>query len=164
MARIREITDKDIPEGARIMVQSEPWRSRGANEESLRRLLEASLGRGDTFVAEEESLPAGLACFIPEPVIAEGGCVRFIVVREDKRRRGIGRQLMGFVERKVFSRSASVFVSIPAGSEAARRFFERLGYEKVGEVPASAGEPPTEWILRKAWKARAQYQAKRPAV
>jgi ribosomal protein S18 acetylase RimI-like enzyme len=156
MARIREITEKDIPSVVEILAQSEPWISRGATGESLARALGDTIGRGHTFVAEEDLLPAALACFVPEPVIAGGGCLRFIAVRQDKRRRGIGRQLMGFVERKVFSKSQNLYVSISSTNDAAQRFFERLGYRRVGEIPGLYGADETEYILRKAWQNRSQ--------
>jgi ribosomal protein S18 acetylase RimI-like enzyme len=158
MARIREITDKDVTQTAELLDGSDPWVSRGYSREDLRRLLASAIGRGDTFIAEEDSEPTGVACFIPDPVIAGGGCVRFIAVRTDKRRHGIGRQLMGFVERKVFSRSQNIFVSIGAGNETARRFFERLGYQKVGEVPDPSGSGPSEFILRKPGSAKRDYR------
>jgi ribosomal protein S18 acetylase RimI-like enzyme len=102
----------------------------------------------------EELLPAALACFVPDPVIAGGGCLRFIAVRQDKRRRGIGRQLMGFVERKVFSKSHNLYVSISSTNDVALKFFERLGYRRVGEIPDLYGAGETEYILRKAWQGR----------
>jgi ribosomal protein S18 acetylase RimI-like enzyme len=154
MARIREITEKDIPSGAEILAQSEPWISRGETGEALARTLGDTIGHGHTFVAEEDLLPAALACFVPDPVIAGGGCLRFIAVRLDKRRRGIGRQLMGFVERKVFSKSPNLYVSISSTNEVAQRFFERLGYRKVGEIPDVYAAGQTEYILRKAWQGR----------
>lgn len=162
MARIREISDKDVPQIAEILANSEPWVSRGSPPDELRRMLSSAIGRGDIYIAEEDSAPTGVACFIPEPVIAEGGCVRFIAVRPDKRRHGIGRQLMGFVERKVFGRSHNIFVSIGAANEMARRFFERLGYQKVGEVPDASGSGPSEWIFRKPGIAKRDYR--RPAT
>ncbi len=158
MARIREITDKDISLSVEILVHSDPWEMKGCSPEDLHRQLESALGRGDTYIAEEDSVPTGIACFIPDPVIADGGCVRFIAVRPDKRRHGIGRQLMGFVERKVFGRSQNIFVSIGAGNEPARRFFEKLGYQKVGEVPDAQGSGPSEWILRKSGAGKRDYR------
>jgi ribosomal protein S18 acetylase RimI-like enzyme len=154
MARIREIMEKDVTLGAEILATSEPWVSRGETRENVSRILGCAVGRGNTFVAEEDSLPAGLACFVPDPIIAGGGCLRFIAVRSEKRRQGIGRQLMGFVERKVFSKSPNIYVSVSPANVPALRFFEKLGYQKVGEVADLyvAGEP--EWILRKPWKGR----------
>ncbi len=158
MARIREITESDVPRSLEILACSDPWISRGYSEDNLRRILENAVGRGDTFIAEEDSVPTGIACFIPDPVIADGGCVRFIAVRQDKRRHGIGRQLMGFVERKVFGRSPNIFVSIGASNEPAQRFFERLGYRKVGEVPDASGVGQPELILRKSGVTKKDYR------
>ncbi len=50
-----------------------------------------------------------------------------LVVRGDSRREGIGRQLMGFAERKVARQGANIYASVPGTSTAAQQFFERLG-------------------------------------
>ena len=126
---------------------SEPWASRHETPEEFRQWLEQSVGQ--IFIAESDEQPAGLVAFIPGPVLANGGCIQLLVVRGDSRREGIGRQLMGFAERKVARQGANIYASVPGTSTAAQQFFERLGYEKVGEVPDLAKPGEAEWLLRK---------------
>ena len=139
MARIREIAERDVPQSIEILVHSDPWASKGYSHDELRRLIESAVGRGDTFIAEEDSAPTGIACFVPDPVIADGGCVRFIAVRQDKRRHGIGRQLMGLSNGKcsagvrTYSYGSAPATNRPAVSSSG------FGYQKVGEVAGWVG-------------------------
>jgi ribosomal protein S18 acetylase RimI-like enzyme len=149
MARIRELTQKDIPETVQILAASEPVFRKGEEREDVQKLLQSAIGRAIVYVAEEESQVAAVVYFIPEPIFAHGGYIRFLAVRPELRRRGIGRQLMGFVERKIFSQSSNAYVSVSLSNESARRFCEKLGYEKIGEVPDLLDDGDKEWILRK---------------
>jgi [ribosomal protein S18]-alanine N-acetyltransferase len=149
MARIRELTQKDIPETVQILAASEPIFKKGEGREDVQKLLQSAIGRGIIYIAEEESQVAAVVYFIPEPIFAHGGYVRFLAVRPEMRRRGIGRQLMGFVERKIFSQTSNAYLSVSLSNESARRFCEKLGYEKVGEVPDLLDDGDKEWILRK---------------
>lgn len=150
MAKIRELVHADIRRGAEILASSEPWTTADEDQESLEQLLLPAVGRGVLYGAEEDSSLAALVYFFSEPVFAMGGLIRFLVVRADMRRRGIGRQLMGFVERKVFDRSSNIYVCVSSFNEPALRFFEKLGYRKVGEVSDLIVAGHSEWILRKA--------------
>lgn len=159
MARIRELIETDIPEAVTILAESDPRAER--NQEQLARSLQAALGRGLLYGAEEESRLVGLVYFLSEPIFVQGGYIRFLVVRPEKRRRGIGRQLMGYVERRVFGHVGSIYVCIPSTSEPAQRFYEKLGYAKVGELSELNGEGQQEWILGKSDTADTRRGARR---
>ena len=150
MARIRELNQDDVPRVAEILAQSQPWASAGDSVQDLEKLLLPSRGWGEQYVAESDGTPAGVVGFISEPVFARGGCVLFLAVRDEMRRRGIGRQLMGFVERKIFTQSSNIYVSVSSCNRPACCFFERLGYLKVGEIPDLLVPGTSEWILRKS--------------
>lgn len=148
MARIRELIEIDIPEALEILSHSDPRLEQ--NREEITRTLHLALGRGLLYGAEEESHLAGFVYFLSEPIFAQGGYIRFLAVRPEKQRRGIGRQLMGYVERRVFGRASSIYVCILETNQPAQRFYERLGYSKVGEVTDLNGGGHLEWILGKA--------------
>lgn len=142
MAKIREFAHGDLPEALHILSQSQLWVADPA-------VAEAALREGNSYIAEEGSVPVGVVSFVADPVFAAGGCLRFVAVHPEKRRRGIGRQLMGFVERKVFARSPNLYISCPCASEPAFHFFQKLGYRKVGEIPDFTAPGQIEWILQK---------------
>jgi ribosomal protein S18 acetylase RimI-like enzyme len=144
MAKIRPLTHDDIPEAAAILAQEGIFPASGETAADPQKALRAMLDSKRVFVMEKDSSLAGVAAFMPEPILSGGGCIQFIVVRDEMRRLGVGRQFIGFIERMVFCNCNAIFLSIPSRSEPARLFFERLGYCKVGELPDRSG-----WILIK---------------
>src|SRR6059036_466934 len=108
MARIRNLTKADIQPAVELLI-AETTLSPPYATESWHEFVELYLGRDVLFLAEEDSLLSGLVCFFPAPILAYGGYVQFLVVRPEMRGRGIGRQLLGFVERMVFKRTADMY-------------------------------------------------------
>jgi ribosomal protein S18 acetylase RimI-like enzyme len=150
MAKIREITTNDIPVAAEILSESEPWISSGETAESLRQMLIEWDAKYKACVAEENNEVVGAACFIAERILAGGGCICFLIIREGKRRQGIGRQLMGFIERKAFLKTDSLFLSVPASNESGLKFLDKLGYQKLAAIGDGTGLEGEDYILRKA--------------
>jgi ribosomal protein S18 acetylase RimI-like enzyme len=147
MARVRPLSHDDIPEAAAILAQEGLLNLSGDTALDPQQALQIMCERRKIYVMEMDSSLAGVASFIPEPILAGGGCVQFLVIRKEMRRRGAGRQFLGFIERMVFRESGSIFLSVSAQDDPARLFFERLGYCKAGELPDRSG-----WILTKARK------------
>jgi len=149
MARIRNLTETDIHAAVELLV-AESSLSPPYATESWREFVELYLGRDVLFLAEEDSLLSGLVCFYPAPILAYGGYVQFLVVRPEMRGRGIARQLLGFVERMVFKRTADMYFCVPSANESAIKFLEKMGYARDSQISASP-TVPLEWsILRKS--------------
>ncbi len=149
MARIRELTRADIPSAVELLA-GEPSLNPSEAANLWASFVEESLGREILFLAEEESVLSGLVCFYPEPILASGAFVRFLVVRPEMRRRGIGRQLIGFVERKISRRTADMYLCIPLDNESGVKFLDRMGYIKDSEISASPNDPRRWSIMRKS--------------
>ncbi len=150
MARIREMRADDVDVVAEILFDGWHPADRSETKDGLRQMLLDSLGRFSTFVAEDSDEISGAVCFIPDKILCGGGCLCFLVVRSAKRGRGIGKQLMGFIERKVFQRSNGCFLAVSSSSDSNSGFFEKLGYRKVGEVPHATASGACEWLMRKS--------------
>jgi ribosomal protein S18 acetylase RimI-like enzyme len=144
MARIRPLLPPDIREVALILCQEQDFCLLGELAGDPRQALEGMLESRRVHVMELDSSLAGVASFVPDPVFAGGGCIQFFVIRKEMRRRGIGRQFMGFIERRTFLKSRSIFLSVSAQNEPAMLFFQRLGYCKSGAITDRS-----ELILRK---------------
>src|SRR6059036_3910079 len=136
MARIRSLTKADIQPAVELLI-AESSLSPPYSTESWHEFVELYLERDVLFLAEEDSLLAGLVCFYPAPILANGGYVQFLVVRPEMRGRGIGRQLLGYVERMVFKRTADMYFCVPSANESAIRFLEKMGYARDSQISAS---------------------------
>ena len=150
MARIRGLCAEDVPAAAQILVTNGTGGTLGETEAEVRTALSHLLGRAEVFVAAVDDTVAGIACFLADGVFAHGGLLRFLVVRQEMRRKGIGRQLLGFVERKVFQRSQNLYVLVPESDEPMLMFLQAVGYIKVGEMSDPAVVDGPQLILRKA--------------
>jgi ribosomal protein S18 acetylase RimI-like enzyme len=72
-----------------------------------------------------------------------------IGVRPELRGQGIGAALMAHAEAAMFSHVADVFLLVSDFNVAARRFYERLGYVRVGALADYVVPGVTELIYRK---------------
>jgi len=112
---------------------------------AMRQFAESRKAR--VVIAESVGALAGFAILHAE------GRVGYIVtldVAEDFRRRGLARQLMEAMEQEAEDAACAVVgLHVFVGNEAAIRFYERVGYERVGDVPAFYGDGLDAWVYRK---------------
>src|SRR5687767_1574925 len=115
---------------ARLMSGSDPWITLGRGyEASLRIIRDPSR---EVYAASDES---GLAGFLVLCMVgAFVGYIQTVVVARDRRGKGIGSQLVEFAEDRIFRQSPNVFLCVSSFNTDARRLYERLGYEFVGEL------------------------------
>ena len=154
MSRIRRLNLADVSNAQAILHSSEPWDPSEGFRERWCRALEAVAGREGVYVGEENEVVAGVVWFLAEPALADGGLVMLLAVRPEMRRRGIGRQLLGFAERKIFSQSQSVYFSVSSLNNTGLQFLEKMGYTKVSEIPPAVESGHTQWLLRKTVQGR----------
>jgi len=82
------------------------------------------------------------------------GYVVTLDVAEEFRRRGLARQLMETMEHEAVDAACAVVgLHVFVGNEAAIRFYERVGYERVDAVPGFYGEGLDAWVYRKKLEA-----------
>ena len=147
MVKIREIEERDISQCIKIVPQIEPWVTLGATPEKMDAYFRKLLNREEGFVALLDEEVVG---FI---TIKRGflyGCyIRRLAVKEGYRRKGIGRQIMQFIEDYAFVRHPNVFLCVSSFNTGAQKFYEDLGYQKVGELPNLIMEGHAEYLLRK---------------
>jgi ribosomal-protein-alanine N-acetyltransferase len=130
---------------ARLMAASEPWIT-------LRRDLAGchdALARPGTelFVAHDRGQRVGFVLvaaygFAASPYLAS------IAVTADGRGRGIGSELVRFVERH-FAGREHVFLLVSSFNDGALRLYRRLGYERIGELKDYVVAGASEIILHK---------------
>jgi len=128
----------DRIEGCAALIDRLPlFRPYGYSSEAARRNLEAALASGSAdllCVLDEEDAVAGFAWFVPRGAFDRSGYLRLIAIDDRWKGRGIGRLLIEELERRHLARGGIVLLAA-ADNLAAHRFYERLGYAHVGELP-----------------------------
>ncbi len=130
---------------ARMMAESEPWRTLRRNQGQCRARL-----RDDTkerFVARRGEAVAGF--LILDMKGAFPGYIQTVCVAPERRGAGIGSALVRHAEERVFRESRNVFLCVSSFNPNARRLYERLGYEGIGELRDYLVRGHSELLMRK---------------
>jgi len=137
--------DDEARQCATIMATSEPWLT-------LRRDFDASLAAvtnpdRETYVAVDHAGVAGFVVINMRGAFA--GYLQSIAVRADCRSCGLGTRLVAFTEERIFRETPNVFLLVSSFNDQARRFYERLGYEQIGELKDFIVLGYSEILMRK---------------
>ena len=130
---------------AALMAASEPWIT-------LRRDLagchHAVVRPGtELFVAREHGERAGFVLLSPYG-FASSPYLTSIAVAPESRGRGIGAELLRFVERH-FATRGHLFLLVSSFNDRAQRLYRRHGYERIGELQDYLVAGASEIILHK---------------
>ncbi len=87
------------------------------------------------------------------------GYIQTICVFPECRHRGVGRALIKFAEKRIFRETPNVFLCVSSFNTDAQRFYEQLGYKRVGEIEDYVVEGHSEFLLRKTLGPLADYPA-----
>ncbi|MEP6769394.1 MAG: GNAT family N-acetyltransferase [Acidobacteriota bacterium] len=137
--------EEDVEACARMMAESEPWRTlRRGYTECLARVRDETKER---YTARDAG---GLAGFlILDMRGAFPGYIQTVCVALGRRDAGIGTALIRHAEERVFRESRNVFLCVSSFNAGARRLYERLGYEPVGELRDYLVRGHSEVLMRK---------------
>jgi ribosomal protein S18 acetylase RimI-like enzyme len=141
---------------ARLMSTSEPWVTLGRNYDAALAVVRDP--SAETYVAEVRGERVGFVILALSGVL--NGYLRTIAVAPSHRDQGIGAQLMAFAEGKIFEGSPNAFLCVTSFNERARAFYERLGYEYVGELTDFFVRGVSELLYRKTRGSWAEFQAR----
>jgi len=145
-------TDAEVRACAEIMSTSDPWVTLGRTfEESCRilrdpaREVHVALEEGDGDAATPRV--AGFTIIIMQGPFV--GYIQSVAVHERWRGKGLGTALIAFAERRILRDQPNVFICVSSFNARARRLYERLGYEVVGELKDFVVRGHSEFLLRK---------------
>lgn len=130
---------------ARMMERSEPWITLGRGYQAGLSMLRDA-GR-ERHIAVVDGAIAGFLVLAMSGALV--GYLQTICVAEQARGKGIGRALMAFAEALAFARHPNLFLMVSDFNRAAQRFYERLGYERVGELRDYLIAGHSEVLMRK---------------
>jgi len=142
---VRLDNDDDAWLCADMMSSSEPW-------VTLRRDRDSAYGAitspsRETYVAVVGAEVVGFLILCMEGAFV--GYIQSICIAVAHRNRGIGSRMLSFAEERILATMPNVFLCVSSFNENARRLYERLGYEVIGEIRDYVVEGHSEILLRK---------------
>jgi ribosomal protein S18 acetylase RimI-like enzyme len=139
-------TEQDAEACARLMASSEPWLTLGRSYESSLAIV-ADPTR-ETYVARDGGQLLGFLIICMTGAFV--GYIQTICIHPQHRGRGLGSRMVEFAERRILSEVPNVFMCVSSFNHAARRLYERLGYQVVGELTDYIVAGYSEILLRKS--------------
>lgn len=130
-----------------IVAVSEPWKTlrEGVN-------FSVYIPLGQAYVCAFRDEIAGFIVFTAESVFARGGYIRAVGVDPGMRRRGIGKRLLDFAERKISRNSRNAYLCVSSFNRPGQKFYKDHGYLRVGKVPGLTLPEASEYIYWKKLK------------
>ena len=144
---IVELQEEHVTPCAEITPQIEPWVTLGADVAKMEAYFRRLLGTGEAFVALVGDEVVGFVTITMG--FLRGGYIRRLAVKKEYRGQGIGAQIMTFIEKHISASYSNVFLCVSASNPRARSFYQKLGYQIVGELPDLIVENDSEYLLRK---------------
>jgi ribosomal protein S18 acetylase RimI-like enzyme len=122
-------------------------------EEKALSALTEGITKEEIFVAVDEGNECvGFIWFILKSAFHSFPYLHIIAVKEAFRGRGVGKILLSFFEEAVFTDNSKVFLVVADFNPDAKRLYESLGYQQVGEIPDLYKEGVTEYLMMKERK------------
>lgn len=155
MIGIRALTADDVATCAAWVDEHPMFRHYGLTPERLAASLTTALERGEGLVVAEDVLPdgqtapVGMAWYLPQGTFYHSAYLRLLIVSREATGGGVGGRLMDAVENEVFKHTTDFFALVNTENDGAQRFYERRGYERVGQLSDYVGSGLNEFIYRK---------------
>ena len=130
---------------AGLMTNSEPWVTLRRNYADSIAMLDDPVREVYVGVVEDEIV--GFMILRMDGAFV--GYIQTVAVAPQWRGRGIGTRLVQYAEARVFRETPNVFINASSFNPGARRLYERLGYEMVGELRDYIVAGHSEVLLRK---------------
>ena len=147
---VRPLRAADLEACAAIMSGLPLWRQYGVTAREARETFAAALaGDARVQVADDGARLVGFVEYLLRGTFGHSGYVWAVGVAADAQGRGVGRLLMDAAEAEIFATGPNVFLLVTAANDRARRFYERRGYRRIGELPDYIRPGVTEVLYRK---------------
>ena len=138
-------TDAEARTCARLMATSDPWVTLGRSfDASLEIVMDPTR---EVYLARSGNEIVGFIILCMTGAFV--GYIQTVCVHPDCRGQGLGSKLVDFAEQRILRQSPNVFMCVSAFNHDARRLYERLGYQVVGELSDYIVRGHSEILLRK---------------
>jgi ribosomal-protein-alanine N-acetyltransferase len=148
--------EQAVRECALLMSRSEPW-------VMLKRTYDDVIGFITDDISEVHLVQSGSQMIGFAIIKLRGafvGYIQSIVVKPQFRNKGIGRTFMKYLEEHIFSEHPNVFICASSFNPGAKRLYEELGYETIGELKNYIVRGHSEILMRKSRAPLSEFKAR----
>ena len=145
---------EDIEVCATIFSTSEPWITLGMNVDHFYKILSDPLS--EVYVLKVETEIAGVIVLQMQGPFS--GYVKAIVIDGIWAGKGYGRVLLAFAEERVFKDSPNIFLCVSSFNKTAQAFYQKMGYNVIGEIEDYLVAGLSEILMRKTKGAVLEYK------
>jgi [ribosomal protein S18]-alanine N-acetyltransferase len=138
-------TDADARACAQLMATSEPWLTLGREFEASLRIVQDPTR--EVYLAWDGDEIAGFVILCMTGAFV--GYIQTVCIHPDRRGQGLGSRLVAFAEERILRESPNIFMCVSSFNEGAKRLYQRLGYQVVGELTDYIVRGHSEILLRK---------------
>jgi ribosomal protein S18 acetylase RimI-like enzyme len=154
--RLLDKHDEDvIHECALLTSESEPWVTLKRTYNDVIEIIEDETS--EVHLAQSGKQMIGFAI-----IKLRGGFVGYvqsIIIKPQFRNHGFGRTFMKYLEERIFSEHANVFICVSSFNLGAKRLYEGLGYETIGELKDYIVQGYSEILMRKSRAPLSEFKA-----
>jgi ribosomal protein S18 acetylase RimI-like enzyme len=144
--KIRKFQDAAEAETcARMMASTEPWITLCRDHAASLKIITDLLRK--IYLAILSGKIVGFSILLMRGAFV--GYIQSVCVAPEWRSKGIGSQLMSFLEQRILSETPNIFICVSSFNKGAQRLYERLGYEVIGELKDYIIPGHSEILLRK---------------
>jgi ribosomal protein S18 acetylase RimI-like enzyme len=127
------------------MATSEPWVTLGRGYEASLRVVQDATR--EVYVARHGKEIVGFVILCMTGAFV--GYIQTVCIHPERRGQGLGSRLVDFAEQRILRESPNVFMCVSSFNHDARRLYQRLGYQVVGELTDYIVPGHSEILLRK---------------
>jgi|ERR1044072_3215766 ribosomal protein S18 acetylase RimI-like enzyme len=115
---------------AQVMASSEPWITLGRSAAESLTIITDPLK--EVYLATLEGERVGFVIINMNGAFI--GYIQTVCMASDQRGKGLGGQLINFAETRILRDSPNVFLCVSSFNQEAKKLYERLGYQVIGEL------------------------------
>ena len=153
---IKEAEEKDVDLCVDILQNTELGTVYFSNRKKTEDLLLYALAQRLLFVAQNDNEDClGFMYFMPKGVFGSYPYLHIVAVKEGFRKLGIGKQLIKYFEENSSDYSSTkCFLTVDDFNPQAKKLYESLGYQRIGELKDFYKDGITSYIMMKTNKSQ----------
>ncbi len=147
---IEKGTIKYLDDCKEALINSELGRRYFTNGKGAEEAIREGIEQDSLYVALIDDICVGFMFYIPNGAFHAFSYLHLIAIKAEYRGHGIGTKLITYLEELVLKKNSKVFLVVADFNPEGKKFYETLGYSKVGEIPSLYREDITEYLMMKA--------------